>query len=304
VIAKLTITELHKDLLKVVAYFDVFNYPLKKEEIISNSSLSIAQNKYEGLLEDLVEEKYLKRVEEFYLLFSSSESIIDKRLAGNEAAAKMMVTAYKYSKIVSTFPFVAGVCISGGLSKNYYDEKSDIDFFIITKANRLWLCRSLFIVFYKLLPQTKRKYYCLNYFISEKDLTIEDKNRFVAVELAYLIPTVNYKLYSQLIADNSWYKQWYPNKNEFANENCIELPFSAKKSLIESLFPGKFGNWLDDQLMNFTSKQWRKKFNHVNEIDFNIQFRSRKNVCKRHTSGNQNKVLQLLDRRLTDMQIE
>ena len=64
------------------------------------------------------------------------------------------------------------------LSKNYFDANSDFDFFIITKPNRLWISRTLYILLFKLFSKEKQKLYCLNYFISEADLKINDQNLF------------------------------------------------------------------------------------------------------------------------------
>jgi len=44
-----------------------------------------------------------------------------------------------------------------------------------------------------------------------------------------------------------------------------------------------------------TLKRWRRKFPELSAEDYELQFRSRKNVCKRHTKGFQKKVLSSLD---------
>jgi hypothetical protein len=54
---------------------------------------------------------------------------------------------------------------------------------------------------------------------------------------------------------------------------------------------GNLGNWLDDKLLNLTLKRWREKYPSMKEEDFDLQFRTRKDVCKRHSHGFQNKVL-------------
>ncbi len=61
------------------------------------------------------------------------------------------------------------------------------------------------------------------------------------------------------------------------------------------LLDNKLGNFLDDFLLRITMKRWRKKFPDLMEEDFELQFRSKKGVCKRHTKGFQNKVLHALE---------
>jgi hypothetical protein len=223
-------------------------------------------------------------------------------LEGNKQAEKMLVKANEISKKIFNFPFVSGVCISGGLSKNYFDANSDFDFFIITKPNRLWICRTLYILLFKLFSKEKQKLYCLNYFISEADLKINDQNLFVATELAYLIPTVNHPLYKKLLQNNFWYKDYLMNKNEIGSISNSGLQESTLKKIIEFFFVGKFGNWMDSVFLNLTLNRWRKKYPEMSSEDFELQFRSRKHVCKRHTYGYQNKVLQMFLDKVKDFE--
>ena len=262
------------------------------DELFENSAVNSTKEEFVAELELLLEKKTLIRSGRFILGLKANTSAIAKRLNGNEGAEGIMETAYRYSKKVASFPFVEGICLSGGLSKNYYDEKGDIDFFIITKPGRLWICRTLLIIKYKLLPKSKKKFWCVNYFISSESLSIPENNVFTGTELAYLIPTVNYNVYKNILSKNKWYKTRFPNKEILPDVNCINTPKPVFKSIIENLFSGKLGIWLDNKLLGFTLKHWRKKYPEMNHEDFELQFRSRKDVCKRHTNGFQNRVLQ------------
>lgn len=285
-------------------YYDVFQYPLTKKELFENTAVKATTIDFFNELEELVTQKYLKKINDFYLIPTSSIDIVERRVKGNELAEYMLTKAYELSRKIAKFPFMKGICISGGLSKNYYDDKSDIDYFVITKANRLWICRTLFVLYYKTLSQEKRKHLCLNYFISEADLVINDTNAFVATELAYLLPTINYSVYKALLEKNNWYKKYFINKIESTDLNCIETPEPWYKKIIELFFFGKFGNWIDDVLLNFTLNHWRKKYPQMSEEDFQLQFRSRKHVCKRHAQGYQNKVLTLWEEKVKNFENE
>ncbi len=293
-----TISLNQKHVLKTLLYFDVFNYPLKFTEVLENMPVAISEEDLRHELQSLIEEDFIKEEQGFYLLSTSSGNCITRRLKGNNEALETMTRAYSYSKKIASFPFISGVCISGGLSKNYYDEHSDIDYFVITKANRLWLCRTLFVLYYKTLSEKEKNNYCLNYYISEADLLIPDKNDFVATELAYLLPTVNYPVYKRILKENNWYKTKFLNKGELPDFNCIEAPEPWLKKTVEFVFSGKFGNWIDNQLLYITLKHWQKKYPELSREDFDLQFRSRKHVCKYHSKGHQNKVLTLWDEKI------
>ncbi len=57
----------------------------------------------------------------------------------NRLAEIRLKDAKKYARVIANFPFIQAVFISGSLSKHVMKPNSDIDFFIITKPDRLWL---------------------------------------------------------------------------------------------------------------------------------------------------------------------
>jgi len=285
-------------------YFSVFHYPLTHDELYENSAISISKETFEKDLDTLIKGSFLRKEGEFILINDLSAADISKRKLGNEGAKNIMPTAFKYSQIIGTYPFVEGVFLSGALSKNYYDEKGDIDFFIVTKPNRLWLCRTFLILRYKLLPRSLKKFWCVNYFISSNNLIIPDINVFTGTELAFLYPTVNYPLYKKLVEQNNWYKERFPNKSIASGDTSVSTPSPLKKRIVEGLLSGRFGNWLDTQLLELTLKHWRKKYPEKSETDFNLQFRSRKDVCKRHTHGFQNKILIIWENKTREFELK
>lgn len=296
------LTQTQIEIVKAVSYFDVFKYPLTIDELYENSSIRVSKETFLAELELLLDMNIVKKKDTYILSIVSGEAEIMKRHHGNKGAHSIMPLAYKYSRKIARFPFVEGVCLSGGLSKNYYDQNSDIDFFIITKPNRLWICRTLLILRYKLLPASKKKYWCTNYFISSNDLSIPDRNAFTSTELAYLIPTVNYSVYQKLIHGNMWYKEKFPNKPAAPNVNCLHEQKYFLKTITEALLGGAFGKWLDNRLLFYTLNHWRKRYHELSSEDFELQFRARKSVCKRHTKGFQNKVLKSWEDRKSEFE--
>jgi hypothetical protein len=293
----------HKAILQAILYFDIFKYPLKKNEIWENCKIQLSPGDLENSLNELLTLDYVKQVKDYVMPHWADITNVERRQKGNVRATEMMKEAYKRSAKAARLPFIKGLCISGSLSKNYFDDNSDIDFFVITKANRLWICRSLFVVFYKLLPAHKKPFYCLNYFISEADLRIDDKNIFVATELAHLDPTFGYDAYKQLLDSNSWYKDWVTNKPENNGVKCREHKKGILKTVIESLFIGRFGDWCDNFLQKETARRWARR--HSNDMDkkqFEVNYRSRKHAAKRHEKGYQDKVLSALAQKIKDME--
>ena len=67
-------------------------------------------------------------------------------------------------------PYVRGVFISGQLSRYIADQKSDIDYFIVTEPERLWIVRTLFVLFRRTFLLNNRKYFCTNYYVTTEKL--------------------------------------------------------------------------------------------------------------------------------------
>ncbi|WP_201297583.1 nucleotidyltransferase domain-containing protein, partial [Flavobacterium sp. 9AF] len=163
--------------LKPLLYFSIFNHPLKKEEVYLYSSLKDLKSVIEEL-DTALSRGIIEKTEDFYHTHLSSESI-EKRKIGNKNAEIALVKAQKKARFISRFfPFIEGIAISGSLSKGYFDKNSDVDYFIITKPNHLWTCRTFLVLFKKIFLLNSKKYFCMNYFISSAYLEIEEKNIF------------------------------------------------------------------------------------------------------------------------------
>ena len=227
-------------LLKPILYFSLFKYPLTEEEIYSFSEAnSIDQIKAE--LKHLVNNKVIYKIDEFYLT-ENDETLINRRLSGNQMAKDIHQKATKVSSFISKFPYVEGVGISGSLSKGYFDEEGDIDFFIITSPKRLWISRTLLILYKKIFLFNSKKYFCVNYFISSNSLEIEEKNRFTATELTTMLPMFGNKSFYDFYEQNKWVENYLPNK--MISEHLLTLN-QVKKTTTHKAYRKypKYQNW-------------------------------------------------------------
>jgi len=284
--------------LKVIIYFSIFKYPLTKEEVFSFSSAKKIKDTEEQL-KVLVENKIIFKFDKFYSDINDV-ALVQRRLKGNTMANAIMPKALKRAKLIMSFPFVESVSISGALSKEYYDDEGDIDFFIITKPKYLWLARSLLVVFKKLFLLNSKKYFCVNYFISADRLKIAEQNKFTATELTTLIPIYGKTIFNEFIKKNSWALDFYPNRtiNTKLLHEDFKKPFWSR--VLETLFNNEFGKKLDNSLKKLTLKKWKSKFKHLNKKDFEIAMKSTNDVSKHHPQDFQSKVIVSLNERYID----
>ena len=281
--------------LKVIIYFSIFKYPLKKEEVFSFSSAKIIQD-IECELRELVAKNIIFKHGDYYSDIND-KSLISRRLKGNKMAKEIMPKALKRAKLIMSFPFIESVSISGALSKNYYDSDGDIDFFIITKPKYLWLARTLLIVYKKLFLLNSKKYFCVNYFISSDHLNIAEKNTFTATELMTLIPIYGKYTFDRFLENNLWAKSIYPNKkiNKSYLSEVSSKPLWSKT--VEFLLNNMIGKRIDLYFKKITLKKWKSKFRDLNKSDFEIAMKSTNDVSKHHPQDFQNKVIGALNER-------
>lgn len=298
---KKTLTTLQSNILLSLAYFDVFRYPLALPEIIQYSKIATHDVQIcEAAIHELIAQELVFKHGMFYSLRHSEHKLDERRNQGAVFANTLMQKAHTYSRIIQSFPFVRCVCISGSLSKGCVDEQGDIDYFIITQPQRLWIARTLLIAYKKIFLLNSHKFFCVNYFVDLEHLDIPDKNIFTATELLTLLPMHGKEYHHQLIAENQWAFSYLPNVT-IPQQPSPEHHSSGIKSIMEYLLNGALGNWLDSVFMKLTIRRWKRKFGNFNEEELEQAMRSKKYVSKHHPQQFQQKVLRSLQERIAQL---
>lgn len=293
---------LSNSILSLLAYFSVFKHPLTLDELVYYCHFK--KSKKEEIaneIDQLIESGIVNRRDGYYYL-SDEENYIERRRNGEKLAGIFLKRAVKYSKLISKFPFVRAVLISGSLSKGYMDKHSDIDYFIVTEPKRLWLCRTMLVLFKKIFLLNSRKHFCVNYFIDTDNLQIPDQNIFTATELVFVIPMYNSEVYRKFRSANNWTSHYFPNLNNADRKVAYEFHNHRMRLWIENLFSGDLGEQLDSWCFKRTINFWKKKFKDFDPSTFDMEFRSKKNVSKHHPRGFQKKVLTLYDLKLKSLE--
>lgn len=291
--------ELAASVIRALLYFDIFNHPLSKNEI--RDLIQVEAKDENELSEVLVELNDQQKIyfHEGYYSIGSSPFKMHRRIAGEKLARTMLSRMKRFSSLIASFPFVKAVTISGSLSKNFMDANSDIDYFIITSRNRLWLARTLLVLYKKLFLFNSKKNFCVNYFVSEDQLEIPDRNIFTATEVSFLIPVYNYNIYLKFMNENLWSRSFYPNF-PLRNENyLVKEKFPRLKSFLEKIFSGNLGDVFDNYFFKFTLRHWKKKFRNFDPSTFDLRMRTKKNVSKHHPNGFQEKILTELNNKIS-----
>ncbi|MFL9484385.1 hypothetical protein ACI6Q2_16510 [Chitinophagaceae bacterium LWZ2-11] len=252
------VPKIKDDILATLTYFDAFKYPLTQKEIFLFLPNAYSKEELQLGLCELTYAKTIFKLREYYSL-RNNITLISRRMEGYSKAIKLLKTADKVARILSWFPYVRGVAVSGSLSKYFADDNSDIDFFIITATNRLWIARSFTHLLKKISFLIKKQhFFCMNYYIDECRSEIIEKNIFTATEVVTLMPLKGAIAFEDFYRVNKWTKNFLPN-HFMRISSATEIKTNVIKELIELLLNNRLGNVLDNFLMHITAKRWAAK---------------------------------------------
>ena len=247
-----------ESVIRTLTYFDIFHYPLDEEEIRQFLGTRVETHLLKEWLSQLAAAKRIFLYNGFYSL-QNNPLLVHRRKQGNLQAQQLLTPALPIGRFLFQFPFVRAIGISGSLSKNYADEKSDIDFFIITKANRLWIARTIMHAYKKLtFLLGKQHFHCMNYYIDEQAFLLEEQNIFTAIELKTLLPVCGEQVMRNFFETNQWANERLP-ACPFRSQGGKEPTTSWLKRLAEWLLKGNTGTRLERYLLTITQKRWKRK---------------------------------------------
>jgi len=304
-IASNNLQQTEESILAALAYFDIFYYPLTLPEIKQFRQNKGDENDLELCLDLLVSKGIVFRTGELYSV-QNNPLLAYLRKEGNNKAGHLITKAIKKGRFLQRFPFVRAVGISGSLSKNFADRKADFDFFIITQSNRLWIARTLMHLYKKWATLFGRQhFYCMNYYLDEDALMLQDRNIFSAIELKTLLPVSGWSAMQQLFISNSWTHDWLPYcpYRHQQKKDSFRSPF---KRFFEWILNNRSGNNLDDYLFRITTQRWKNKElkgkkNNKGQV---MKLHTGKHFAKSNPGAFQEKVLAMYEQKLEALKLK
>lgn len=268
---------LHASIIRVLAYYDLFAYPLKSTEIYTYLPTGGAsEHEMERALVELTLSDAIGEDRGLYFLPHRTSAVVDRRLRMEEEGRRMWGIARKVAGGMSMIPFVRGVFVSGQLCRYIADEESDIDYFIVTEPGRLWIVRTICAVLRRTLFLNSRKYFCTNYFISSTNLHVNERSPYIACEVASLKPLLNRELYDRFMEANTWIADYYPN---FSLER-LEIRRGARQHgrvqrMLEAVVPERLASITDLWLMNLAQRFRERKYPNRRPETYDVSLRAR-----------------------------
>lgn len=214
---------MQKEILRVFEYFYFFSYPLNFKTIKKYLGVKISDKRLKKELERLVKLRKITFKRNLYTLGEYNKGKHEIRNSKFETTQEKLnnFRFRAYLKLLSMFPHIRLVGLSGSAAMNNAKQADDIDLFIITSVNKLWSTR-LFCLITASFFGIKRSRFekdasnkvCLNLFFDEKNIKIPDfkRNYYIAHEIIQLKPLVNKNnMFEIFLYRNRWVCDIFPN---------------------------------------------------------------------------------------------
>ena len=287
---------LSKAILKTLSYADIFNYPLKEEEIWRYLIEEKAtQNQVSDCLKNLTDKNKVSKSSNFFFL-RGREKIVAEREKKEKLSKQKIKRAKFAAQIIALIPSVKLIGLTGALAMANSEKNDDIDFLIITSSNLLWTTRFLATVILTILGlkrgRTAKKItdkICLNMFFDETALAFSDQNFFIAHEIIQLKPLFERdNTYHRFLVKNSWIFKFLPNwpspgfEDAFKNQQSIPnlnlllrlIEKILKKLQLFYMYPHITTEKISDKILKF----------HPQDISFEVLSKYEKKVKSLKTS--------------------
>lgn len=247
---------MEKKIASVIDYFAIFDYFPDFNYVYTFFPVKISKKRLKTIYEA---KKYT--VGEY-----SKDKLKGQENRNEISKKKLNSLKYRaYLKLISLFPQIKLVGLSGSISMMNANIDDDIDLFIITSKNRLFTGRfiALFLAqilglrrvwnleikekfqtsHYSLIPSHYANKVCLNLFFDERDLKIPKfkQTLFVGHEVLQMKPVINKNnTYEKFLLSNQWVKFFFPNVSRFkslkSNKTRSFISFNYFSDIFESFF--------------------------------------------------------------------
>ena len=141
-------------ILKTIIYGDIFHFPMTAQEIhhflIHNEPVTF-DDIHHRLQSSPELQSCLCHDEKYYALKQRAE-LLSLRAEREKLTDNLSKQVTRYGHILTYFPFVEFVGITGALAMNNPSSPTDdLDYIVITRPGRVWLARAFIILFVRLM---------------------------------------------------------------------------------------------------------------------------------------------------------
>lgn len=293
---------LERGILQTLLYYDIWQYPLSARELYAFlPGVRLSFEQFSAYLASNGPGEAVGEHDGYFFIKARTRAVVERRFKRQHHASRMWMMARLSTHLIKRFPFVRGVFVSGELSKNATSPSSDVDFFILTAPGRLWITRALLILFKKIFLLNRKKFFCLNFFVTTDHLLLSERNVYLATEVAHLKPLFGSALFGDYLAANGWVSEYFPN---FGPELLLKVRANDRRSVVQRVLETPFAllpaNALDKFLLQAMKRVWRRRYPALDEETRERMFRSTRDESRAYGGDFQDKILTMYEQKLKE----
>lgn len=250
-------------ILRTLAYFDIFDYPLTADQVwrwvftVSGQKEVYTFDNARAALESMAREHRIEFVDSYYCLpgRASIVQIRSQRWKFGQKKWKRVLSAARYLELV---PFVRMVAVVNTLAIDNAREESDMDLLIITKPGRIWMTRLMVTGIVSLLGYRRHgtkitNRICLSFYATTESmnfgqLRLQPEDPHFTFWTSQAVPLINDRgTYEKFQTENSWVTENLPNAWQWSWQQRALKPNKGLQS-IKTFFETAFSQPIGDML--------------------------------------------------------
>lgn len=254
-----------QEVLHVLAYYDLFEYAPTLNEIYISLRVQSTIDVLELELAKLVRKKIVQTDGKRYAMNMKTIRLCKSKRRYSQKLKHSFQSLYH---VFTYLPCIQFIGISGSLSMLDADLNDDIDLFVVTSSNTLWLSRFYILLITRMMSVMGNpiaNQLCWNLFMEEQDVTLpkSKQNEYTAHELLQLKTVYDRSCISQILIDkNRWILKILPNVQ--INSHNIPNSYSMLESVkiigvLEKIFRFFQLKWLQKKgykAVEYPSQVW------------------------------------------------
>jgi len=288
------IGKLQRAILETLSYSDIFEYPLRLEELHRYLTLHTNVEQLTEVLESL--NGQVGRQDEFYFLVGHGE-IVETRKQRQTRAEKLFPYAWRYGRALGQLPFVRMVALTGSLAVMNVSARADFDYLLVTESGRLWTARAFAVLFGRMLRLSGHRI-CVNVLVTEAALSWPQHDLYSARELCQMIPITGMEVYHHLRQANAWTESFLPNCGP-SSPKVAQRPEQRESNpiqhILEASLRGRRGQGMESRAMSFQLRRMQGRPGASDETNFSTD------VCQANFHQHRKSVGEAFQQRLNQL---
>lgn len=267
-------------ILKTLAYFDIFHYPLTLFELhryLYQQKASVLE--VESVLASLIQRGIVEERHGYYFLHGRKACIAIRKERYFLSERKIR-RALKAARWIAHLPFVEMVAVCNNLSYGNARRESDIDFFIVITSRRLWLMRGIITLLLHFLRLRRHALYikdriCLSFYVTSDALPLKgialEEDIYLFFWIATLLPIYERSNFSEkFFQENRWVKGYLPNiffqKPHLHRRIILNRTAEKIRAVIERIFSERLGDICERVAKNIQLLKMRRNVSSVSHF--------------------------------------